>query len=156
MPIARALIVSQGAATRNRRSSHIRWEAIHDHNLGTPHLKGIGLARRRHGGDPDTDKEGVPMSDRSFHRNDWPTLGVELELQLVDAESMALKSASADVLAHLPGDLRGHERAIGMPYPQTAHLAGDPRSLPRFTPGMPISASPWHGRARPVSRDGRS
>ena len=45
------------------------------------------------------------MSDRSFHRNDWPTLGVEVELPLVDAESMALSSAIADVLAHLPGDL---------------------------------------------------
>jgi carboxylate-amine ligase len=42
------------------------------------------------------------MTDRSFHRNDWPTLGVEVELQLVDAESMALKSAVAEVLADLP------------------------------------------------------
>src|SRR5262249_50720649 len=80
-------------------------EAIQDHKLGTPHLDGIGLARRRPGGDPDTDKEGAPMSDRSFHRNDWPTLGVEVELPLVDAESMALRSAIADVLAHLPDDL---------------------------------------------------
>ena len=45
------------------------------------------------------------MSDGSFHRNDWPTLGVEVELQLVDAESMALRSAIAHVLSHLPGDL---------------------------------------------------
>ena len=98
-------MASQLASPRNRRSSHIRCEAIQDHNLGTPHLDGIGLARRRPGGDPDTDKEGAPMADRSFHRNDWPTLGVEVELQLVDAESMALRSAIADVLAHLPGDL---------------------------------------------------
>jgi carboxylate-amine ligase len=41
----------------------------------------------------------------SFRRNDWPTLGVEVELQLVDARSMALKSAIADLLAELPADL---------------------------------------------------
>src|SRR6185312_12783095 len=35
-----------------------------------------------------------------------PTLGVELELQLVDARSLGLRSAIADVLADLPPDLR--------------------------------------------------
>jgi hypothetical protein len=66
-------MASQGAVPRHRRSSHIRWEAIQDHNLGTPHLDGMGRARRRPGGDPDPDKEGAPMSDRSFHRNDCET-----------------------------------------------------------------------------------
>ncbi len=42
---------------------------------------------------------------KSFRRNEWPTLGVELELQLVDAESMALRSAVADLLANLPDSL---------------------------------------------------
>lgn len=37
-----------------------------------------------------------------FNQNDWPTLGVELELQLVDAETYALKSAIADVLDGIP------------------------------------------------------
>ncbi len=41
----------------------------------------------------------------SFHGNAWPTLGVEVELQLVDAESLALRSAIAEVLAELPPDL---------------------------------------------------
>jgi carboxylate-amine ligase len=47
------------------------------------------------------------MSDGSFSRNDWPTLGVELELQLIDARTMALKSAISDLLANLPADLHG-------------------------------------------------
>jgi carboxylate-amine ligase len=38
----------------------------------------------------------------AFRRNDWPTLGVEVELQLVDAETMALRSAIDDLLASLP------------------------------------------------------
>jgi carboxylate-amine ligase len=42
----------------------------------------------------------------SFRLNDWPTLGVELELQLVDSETMALRSAIDDVLAGLSGRLR--------------------------------------------------
>jgi glutamate---cysteine ligase / carboxylate-amine ligase len=41
-----------------------------------------------------------------FHRNDWPTLGVEIELQLVDAETMALRSAIGEVLGSLPEGLR--------------------------------------------------
>jgi carboxylate-amine ligase len=40
-----------------------------------------------------------------FRRNDWPTLGVELELQLIDAQSLALKSAFFDLLKELPGEL---------------------------------------------------
>src|SRR5439155_1131962 len=42
-----------------------------------------------------------------FARNEWPTLGVEIELQLVDARSMALRSSIADVLAALPPGLGG-------------------------------------------------
>ena len=42
------------------------------------------------------------MAKLEFTRNDRPTLGVELELQLIDAESMALKNCIDDVLAALP------------------------------------------------------
>jgi carboxylate-amine ligase len=41
----------------------------------------------------------------SFQGNDWPTLGVEIELQLVDAETMALRSCIGDLLASLPAHL---------------------------------------------------
>src|SRR4051812_25977548 len=47
------------------------------------------------------------MPDRSFRRNDWPSLGVEVELQLVDAETMALTSAVGDLLAELPAEWHG-------------------------------------------------
>src|SRR5438105_2130698 len=51
--------------------------------------------------------EEAPMSlDASFRSNAWPTLGVELELQLVDARTMSQRSAIADVLAGVPGPLR--------------------------------------------------
>jgi carboxylate-amine ligase len=40
-----------------------------------------------------------------FHGNGWPTLGVEVELQLVDAESLALRSAITEVLTELPPEL---------------------------------------------------
>lgn len=42
---------------------------------------------------------GTPLH---FVRNDWPTLGVELELQLVDIESMALRSAIQEIMAEVP------------------------------------------------------
>lgn len=45
-------------------------------------------------------------SRETFRRNDWPTLGVEVELQLVDDRTMELKSAVADVLADVPDRLR--------------------------------------------------
>lgn len=45
------------------------------------------------------------MSELIFRRNDWPTLGVEVELQLVDEHTMALKSAFADLLAETPAQL---------------------------------------------------
>jgi glutamate---cysteine ligase / carboxylate-amine ligase len=43
-----------------------------------------------------------------FTRNDAPTLGVEVELQLVDAKSFELRSAIADILERLPADLEPH------------------------------------------------
>ncbi len=45
------------------------------------------------------------MSEHTFRRNGWPTLGVEIELQLVNARSMALRSAIAEVLSELPPEL---------------------------------------------------
>jgi len=42
------------------------------------------------------------MSKLKFNSNDRPTLGIELELALVDGESMALTSAIESVLAALP------------------------------------------------------
>lgn len=47
------------------------------------------------------------MSERlTFVRNEWPSMGVELELQLVDAETMALRSAVRDVLRDVPESLK--------------------------------------------------
>ncbi|QDU64477.1 Carboxylate-amine ligase YbdK [Planctomycetes bacterium Pan216] len=43
----------------------------------------------------------------SFSSNDYPTVGVEVELQLVDATSMALRSAIDDILERLPPELEG-------------------------------------------------
>jgi carboxylate-amine ligase len=45
------------------------------------------------------------MSALVFTRNDRPTIGVELELQLIDAESFALTNRIEDVLAALPEEL---------------------------------------------------
>jgi glutamate---cysteine ligase / carboxylate-amine ligase len=45
------------------------------------------------------------MPEPRFRDNRWPTLGVEIELQLVDARSMGLKSAIAEILAGLPAAL---------------------------------------------------
>jgi carboxylate-amine ligase len=42
-----------------------------------------------------------------FARNEAPTLGVEVELNLVDATTMALRSGIAEVLAALPRELEG-------------------------------------------------
>jgi carboxylate-amine ligase len=47
------------------------------------------------------------MSQVEFRGNDWPTLGVEVELQLVDSETMALRSAIGEVLAGMPEGLDG-------------------------------------------------
>ena len=45
------------------------------------------------------------MSAIEFKRNDSPTVGVEVELQLVDAASLELKSASLDILADVPEEM---------------------------------------------------
>jgi carboxylate-amine ligase len=44
------------------------------------------------------------MSRLEFARNDSPTLGVELELQLVDEDTLALKNCILDVLKVVPED----------------------------------------------------
>ena len=46
------------------------------------------------------------MSTFPFTRNDSPTIGVEVELQLVDAETMALSSAIEQVLQRVPESLQ--------------------------------------------------
>ncbi|MEZ6129973.1 MAG: YbdK family carboxylate-amine ligase [Planctomycetaceae bacterium] len=46
------------------------------------------------------------MSGLEFTHNASPTIGVEIELQLVDRESFALRNCIADVLAALPDDLK--------------------------------------------------
>lgn len=48
------------------------------------------------------------MPSLPFTRNDAPTLGVEVELQLVDARSLELRSAIADIMERLPADLEPH------------------------------------------------
>ncbi len=47
------------------------------------------------------------MSPYKFLSNSRPTLGVEIELNLVDAESLALRSGVGPILASLPTELRG-------------------------------------------------
>lgn len=46
------------------------------------------------------------MTQLTFTSNDRPTLGVEIELQLVDSESMELASRIQDVLQALPEEMR--------------------------------------------------
>jgi len=46
------------------------------------------------------------MTAIEFTHNDYPTVGVEIELQIVDADSFALKSASAEMLAGVPDERR--------------------------------------------------
>jgi carboxylate-amine ligase len=47
------------------------------------------------------------MGKLAFVSNERPTLGVELELALVDARTMALKSASQQLLKRIPPELEG-------------------------------------------------
>jgi carboxylate-amine ligase len=47
------------------------------------------------------------MSRLAFNTSPRPTLGVEIELALVDAESQALQSANEQVLARVPSHLNG-------------------------------------------------
>ena len=53
------------------------------------------------------EKRQLMRGHETFHGNPWPTLGVEIELQLVDESSMALKSAIGAIMAEVPADLRG-------------------------------------------------
>ncbi|QDU46991.1 Carboxylate-amine ligase YbdK [Symmachiella dynata] len=47
----------------------------------------------------------MTMPSLEFKRNDYPTVGVEIELQLVDAETMALSNSISDILAELPAEI---------------------------------------------------
>jgi carboxylate-amine ligase len=47
------------------------------------------------------------MPAYKFVSNDRPTLGVEIELQLIDVETLALRSGIADILSRLPRELEG-------------------------------------------------
>ena len=47
------------------------------------------------------------MTALGFTSNDRPTLGVEIELQLIDQETLELKSVIADVLRECPAELDG-------------------------------------------------
>ena len=51
------------------------------------------------------------MSLGDFTRNEYPSLGVEIELALVDAETMGLSSAIDDVLAELPPSARDRAKS---------------------------------------------
>jgi glutamate---cysteine ligase / carboxylate-amine ligase len=42
-----------------------------------------------------------------FATNDWPSLGVEIELNLVDSQTMALKSGAPQILSEVPPELAG-------------------------------------------------
>ncbi|GAA4434255.1 carboxylate-amine ligase [Bremerella cremea] len=46
------------------------------------------------------------MSKIEFRANHYPTLGVELELGVIDSQTMELRSAVQNILAELPEDLR--------------------------------------------------
>lgn len=48
------------------------------------------------------------MTKLEFSRNERPTVGIELELALVDEQTMALSSSIADVMAQLPEEDRLH------------------------------------------------
>ena len=47
------------------------------------------------------------MAQLEFARNDSPTLGVEIELQIVDSETLALTSRIEDILAAMPSQHTG-------------------------------------------------
>jgi carboxylate-amine ligase len=49
----------------------------------------------------------VDADGTQFRGNDWPTLGVELELQLVDSRSLGLCNAFADLFNRLPEARKG-------------------------------------------------
>ena len=45
------------------------------------------------------------MSTLTFTRNEYPTIGVELELQLIDAGTLALSNSIEQVLERLPAEM---------------------------------------------------
>ena len=47
----------------------------------------------------------MAMPSLDFKRNEYPTIGVELELQLVDAETLALSNSISEVLEGLPEEI---------------------------------------------------
>ena len=47
------------------------------------------------------------MSLFKFVANERPSLGVEIELNLVDRHTMALRSGISEVLAEIPAELEG-------------------------------------------------
>ena len=47
------------------------------------------------------------VSPYKFTTNEWPSLGVEIELNLVDSHTMALKSGATPILSALPAGLEG-------------------------------------------------
>ena len=47
------------------------------------------------------------MSPYKFVCNERPTLGVEIELNLVDSQTMALRSGAIQVLSEVPPNLEG-------------------------------------------------
>src|SRR3954451_21394836 len=51
--------------------------------------------------------QGSPMIVAPFRGSPWPTLGVELELQLVDSQTLDLTSAADEVLAGVPVEIQG-------------------------------------------------
>ena len=55
----------------------------------------------------DTNAEGVLKRALAFTHNPYPTIGVEIELALVDADTLALKSAAPDIVARVPRKYEG-------------------------------------------------
>ena len=53
---------------------------------------------------PDRRLGALTMQKLTFNSNDAPTLGIELELALVDEQTMALSSSVTELLAVLPAD----------------------------------------------------
>jgi glutamate---cysteine ligase / carboxylate-amine ligase len=45
------------------------------------------------------------MAALEFTHNDYPSLGVEIELQIIDAETLALSNSITEIMARLPRDL---------------------------------------------------
>src|SRR5206468_8994563 len=95
------------AADRRRRrgsAAHLPPLALLRHRRTRPgHRRQDPGAERR---PPRRERQAAMSSPYPFLHNDRPTLGVELELNLVDAQTMALRSGIADVLAVIPEELK--------------------------------------------------